>query len=359
LKLLNLKLMDITRQCIGIDSAKKDFVVTYAVSDQFQQIEHRATNKFLMKDAGFKPFIKWIKKYHNPSLPLIVVIEATGVYHEKLLALLHDLKYPIAVVHPKRAKDFSKTLEVKKVTDKIASRYLATMGLEKKLKLWEKPREIFRDMKVLTREQDQIQGKITMIKNEMEAEMYREAENRSTLKRLQAQLKLLKAQKAVVLKEIKDIINTDEELKKKIDDLTTIPGVGMQTAAIVVAETEGFSQVQNKRQLVSYCGLDVINQESGTSVKTKSRISKKGNRRIRKALHMPALTAIRHGENKAIFLRIVSKTGIKMKGVVAVQRKLLILMYTLWKNSSQFDPEYERKKEGDFTPPHELDLVRS
>lgn len=351
--------MEINRQCLGIDCAKKDFMTSLAVADQSQQIEHKTTHKFLMNDAGFKVFQKWIGKHCDASLPLVIVLEATGVYHEKLLNFLYDLGYAVALVHPKRAKDFSKTLEVKKVTDKIASRYLATMGLEKKLPLWIKPKQIFRDMRVLTREQDQIQGKITMIKNEMEAEVYRQAVNKSTLKRLTAELKLLKSHKADVLKEIKAIVKTDEQLQKKISDLETIPGVGFQTASVIVAETQGFAQVKNKRQLVSYCGLDVINQESGTSINTKRKISKKGNRRIRKALHMPALTSITHGENKALFLRIVGRTGIKMKGVVASQRKLLILMYTLWKNDTQFDPDYEAKKEGDLKPPHELELVRS
>lgn len=132
------------------------------------------------------------------------------------------------------------------------------------------------------------------------------------------------------------------------------------TAATVIGETDGFNQVKNKRQLISYAGYDVINQESGTSVKTKARISKRGNKHIRKAMHMPALSSIRSGgSNKELFVRLVCKSGIKMKGVVAVQRKLLVLIYTLWKNNSEYNPNYETKKEGSLTLPHELDLVRS
>ena len=75
---------------------------------------------------------------------------------------------------------------------------------------------------------------------------------------------------------------------------------------------------------------------------------------------MPALTAIRHNnKDKDMFIRIVSKTGIKMKGVVAIQRKLLVLIYTLWKNDTAFDPEYEEKKGQSSTTLNELDLVRS
>lgn len=68
------------------------------------------------------------------------------------------------------------------------------------------------------------------------------------------------------------------------------------------------------------------------------RISKKGNKYLRKALYMPALTVIRHQEIfKNIFARLVSRHGIKMKAAVAIQRKLLELMYTLFKNQTKFD----------------------
>ncbi len=106
------------------------------------------------------------------------------------------------------------------------------------------------------------------------------------------------------------------------------------------------SPIRNKRQLVSYAGYDVIQKDSGTSVHARPRISKRGNRHIRKAMHMPALSSIRSCEqHKEVFKRIVAKSAIKMKAVVAVQRKLLILIYTLWKNNSEYDPRYEIKKE--------------
>lgn len=349
----------VVKQCAAIDCAKKDMVVTFSVCDQDRNVTHVTTRKFLINDAGLKAFVKWVGKVHDRSLPFLFVIEATGVYHERVANMLYDLRYPISIVFPKRAKDFSKTLLVKKVNDRIASRYLATMGLERNLELWERPAKVYRSLRLLTRESEQLQAKITEVKNEMEAEDYRLEENSSSLKRLKAELKLLTKQKAEVLKEIKQIVDSNADLKVKMDNIISIPGIGLLTAATIVAETFGFAKVTNKRQLVSYAGLDVINQESGTSIHTKPRISKRGNRHIRRAVHMPALASIRAGANKPLFVRVVSKTGIKMKGVVAVQRKLLVLVYTLWKNNSMYDPDYEQKKRGDIPSPQELALVRS
>src|SRR6267378_401800 len=128
--------------------------------------------------------------------------------------------------------------------------------------------------------------------------------------------------------------------------ICTIPGVGRLTAAIVLAETNGFDLIRNKRQLISYAGLDVREKQSGTSVKGKPRISKKGNRHLRKSMHMPSLAAIRHAPKfKAVFARLVSKHGIKMKATVAVQRKLLEMIFTLYKSVKPFDKEYLKKLE--------------
>lgn len=332
----------IIKQCAGIDCAKKDFVVTFSVCDSFHHVQHLSSRTFPNNELGFKAFNKWVGKLYKRSIPLLFVMEATGVYHERLTYFLYDLGRQVSIVLPKRAKDFSKTLKVKKITDKIASQYLAIMGLEKSLDLWVKPKKIYVELKHLTREKEQIQQQITQIKNQIHAEESGVFTHKRTISRMKETLKLLKKQRGEVLKEIKQTVDSDDELKRKVNDIMTIPGVGLITVASVIGETAGFNQVRNKRQLVSYAGYDVMNQESGTSVKTKSRISKRGNKNIRKAMHMPALASIRAGgHNKELFIRLVGKSGIKMKGVVAVQRKLLVLIYTLWKNGTTYDSNYE------------------
>jgi len=113
----------------------------------------------------------------------------------------------------------------------------------------------------------------------------------------------------------------------------------------VLAETDGFNLVRNKRQLTSYAGLDVKEKQSGTSVKGKPRISKKGNKYLRRSMHMAALTALRTDERyKGLFIRLVSKHGIKMKAVVAVQRKLLEMMFTIFQTQQPYDKDYLKKE---------------
>ena len=91
--------------------------------------------------------------------------------------------------------------------------------------------------------------------------------------------------------------------------------------------------------------MDIREKQSGTSVKGRPRLSKKGNPHIRKALHLPSLSAVKHNsEYKEIYTRLVEKHGIKMKALVAIQRKMLELAYILIKNDTVYDKDYQKKK---------------
>jgi transposase len=75
--------------------------------------------------------------------------------------------------------------------------------------------------------------------------------------------------------------------------------------------------------------------------KGKTSISKKGNTFIRKALFMPALSACRANPHmKELYKRLVAKGKNKKLAIIAVARKLLLLIYTLWKSNSVYIPEY-------------------
>jgi transposase len=169
--------------------------------------------------------------------------------------------------------------------------------------------------------------------------------NSNSLKRLKKRIKLLNEQEKEIKKEISELIKEDEKIKNHIANMASIPGVGELTAAIVLAETNGFELIRNKRQLTSYAGLDIKEKLSGISVKGKPKISKKGNRYLRKAVHLPALSAVKYCEQyKNTYARLVGRHGVKMKALVAVQRKLLELMYILYKNETVFELDYEEKR---------------
>jgi transposase len=334
----------ILKQVAGIDVAQDELVVSLGSVDGTLYKEVYAYKTFANKASGFAALLVWIKKHSNDEVTVRYVMEATGVYHEKLAYYLSDQGLEVSIVLPNKISSYMKTLEVKTITDKTASQAICQFGLERGLEQWQKPKKIFRDLKQLTRERDQIVADRTVAKNQLHAEQAEAFPNDRSIYRANQRIGLLNEQEREIKKEITEFVRTDKGLQRKIDLITSIPGIGSLTAVIAIAETNGFELIRSKKQLVSFSGLDVISKDSGTSVKGKPRISKKGNRHLRKAMHMPSLTAIRNDQRfKTIFARLVSKHGIKMKAMVAVQRKLMEMIYTIWKTDKAYDKEYLQK----------------
>ncbi|RZL61906.1 MAG: IS110 family transposase [Pedobacter sp.] len=336
----------ILKQVAGIDVAQKELVVSLGRMDQDLTVELFDYKVFSNNFKGFKALTRWAEKQFKNEIKIRYVMDATGVYHESLAYYLTDNNLEVSIVLPNKISNFFRTLDVNTITDKTASQAIARFGLERKLEVWKKPKKIFMDLKQLTRERDQLIADRTVLKNQLHAEQAQAFPNQSSIIRMNKRIKLIDKQDLEIKIEIADIVKKDPDLVKRVNIITTIPGVGKLTAVIVLAETNGFELIRNKKQLVSYSGLDIKLKDSGTSVKGKPRMSKKGNRHIRKAVHMPALTAIRCNEqHKALFVRLVSKHGIKMKAVVAVQRKILELIYVIFKTDVPFNKDYVQQLE--------------
>ena len=336
----------ILKQVVGIDVAQKELVVSVGRIGEDLITELFATKCFPNTAKGFGSLRDWVNKLMNPSVPLRIVMEATGVYHESLAYYLDDNGYSVSVVLPNKIANYMRTLPLKTITDKTASEAITQFGLERALDEWKRPQKTYKTLRQLYREQQQIVIECTVAKNHLHAELAEADCCEQSVERIKQRIAFLKKQEKQVKEQINARVKADQEVAKQVTLLCSIPGIGVMTATAVLAETNGFALIRNKKQLTSYAGLDVREKQSGTSVKGKARISKRGNKHLRKAMHMPALTAIQFDERfKAIFQRIVSKTGIKMKGVVAVQRKLLELCYSIYKTQQPYNKLYLQQQE--------------
>jgi transposase len=331
----------VVRQIVGIDVAQDELVVCLGrLQEDFTQ-ECYARKSFANTPKGFDSLTDWVARQTQSGTPVRYVMEATGVYHESLAYYLEGNGHQLSIILPNKISNFFRTLDVKTVTDQTAAEAISLFGLSRTLNDWRRPKAIFKKLRQLTRERNQIIDERTVVKNQMHAEKAEAEPSKSSLARIRKRMDLLNRQEKEIRAELTMVLDLDQEVKNLVMLICTIPGVGMLTAISVLAETNGFELIRNKRQLTSYAGLDVREKQSGTSVKGKPKISKRGNKYLRKAMHMPALAAIRHDERyKAIFARLVSKHGIKMKAVVAVQRKLLEMMFTVFKKGSAYDKQY-------------------
>jgi transposase len=331
----------VVKQVVGIDVAQKELVVTIGRKLDDFSIELFSYNVFKNSDSGILSLVEWVKKISDNGIAVRYVMEATGVYHQKFAYYLSENNYEVSIVLPNKISNYMRTLETKTITDKSCSQAIAQFGLERKLDNWTKPNNVYKELQQLTRERDQIVQERSIVKNQIHAEKSEAEPNLKSLDRMTSRINFLNSQEKEIKNDITVIINGNTALQQIINRVTTIPGVGALTATIVLAETNGFELIRNKSQLASYAGLDVKEKQSGTSVKGKPRISKKGNRNLRKSMHLPALTAVKWDENfREIYARLISKHGIKMKALVAIQRKILELIYILFKNETIYDKEY-------------------
>jgi transposase len=268
-------------------------------------------------------------------------MEATGVYHESLAYFLEGQGKELSIVLPTKISNYMRTLENKTITDASCADAICRFGLERDLDIWKRPKPVFKRLRQLTRERDQVISSRTVAKNQLHAEQSEAEPNQGSVERIKAQIELFTRQQKQIQDEITEMIQKEPSVKEVVDLITSIPGIGVLTAVTILGETNGFEMIRNKKQLVSYAGLDVREKQSGTSVKGKAHISKRGNRYLRKSLYLPALSAIRsHHRFKDIFARLVSRHGIKMKAGVAIQRKLLELVYTIYKTQTKYDPDF-------------------
>jgi transposase len=328
---------NIVKQNVGIDIAKDSFRVCFSVLQSKMQIKVRGSRTFSNNFKGFKEFALWLEKKRESSDNLHFTMEATGVYYESLAYFLwQQSDFIVQVILPNKIKNYAKSLDLKSKTDKIDAAVLARFGLERTLRVWQPISPNLLELKQLTRERDTLVRTRTAACNRLHACKHQAKPNKTIIVRTKKQISLLDKQVKEIEREIKALVNQDDKLKKKFKYVNSIPGVGLFTFATVVAETNGFETFTSIKQLTSYAGLDIKIVESG-SWKGKSRISKQGNSHIRKALYMPSVSRIVHDKSAKLFYEnLLNRKGHAKIALVAVQRKMLGLMFTLWRSEQMY-----------------------
>jgi len=341
--------MELVKQSLGIDIAKSTFTACLCkrYSDHSEELSEVRT--FDNNKTGFNQLIKWVNKISENGKAVYYVMEATGIYFERLAYHLHKIRKCISVVLPNKVHHYAKSLNVKTKTDEVDAKIISMMGCERNLFEWTPASPLFRRLRDLCRLHKALMHDKTQTINRLKQLKCGQDPLKEALKIYQANIKRLSKELKTLEKKMEDQLKSDPQVWSKVENILKIKGLGIKTVAIVLGETQGFKLIQNQRQLISYCGYDVIQRESGTSIKGKTRISKKGNSNIRSAMHFPSMVATRYNPKmKEIYQRIIQSKSSKKIGLVAIQRRLLVLMYSLWKTEIAYDENYERKKTSGF-----------
>lgn len=332
----------ILKYSVGLDVSGKDIKAAICTIDTQQRVKVVGSKTIANTKSGFAALEEWIARKHKEnSVPLSICMEATGVYHENCSLYFHTKEFRVSIILPNKAKKYLESLGIKSKNDSIDAKGLAQMGAEQVLKQWEPMNGFFHTLRGLTRQHQSLQQQRTVAMGQLHAHEHGMETDRFIAKQLKGRIRFLEKQITEVLMQIDTHIASDKDVAQRIGRICAIKGLSILSVSTVVAETGGFELFSNYKQLVSYAGYDVVENQSGNRV-GKTRISKKGNSRIRRILHMPAFRAVSCKEPAllALFERTYARHGIKMKSYVAVQKKLLLLIYHLWKNDTTYDRNY-------------------
>lgn len=311
---------------LGVDIAKAKFQTALLLPDG--KVRHHSWPNTA---AGFEQLAAWLAR--NGVTHVHATLEATGTYGEALATWLHDAGHRVSVVNPTIIHAYARTQLARSKTDRLDADLIARYTATQQPPAWTPPAPEIRQLQALVRRLDALQGMRTQEANRLTAGVV-VADVRASIG---AMLASLDAQIAHVQALIRDHLDQHPGLRAQRDLLTTIPGIGEATAAILIAELFD-KRYTSARQAAAFAGLVPRLTESGTR-RGRSRLSKIGPARLRKALYFPAVTALRWNPTiRALRARLHAAGKQPMVIVGAAMRKLIHLAYGVLKTGRAYEP---------------------
>ncbi|NJM66094.1 MAG: IS110 family transposase [Acaryochloris sp. RU_4_1] len=283
---------------------------------------------------GYQDLLQWLS--HNGVSAVHACLEATGSYGNGIARFLYEQGQIVSMVNPSRIKGFAISEMTRTKTDSVDARVIARFCQALKPAPWHPPAPEIEQLQALMRRLEALNQMLQQENNRQEV-----APTQAVQSSIEEHIQFLETAITKTKELIQEHMNQHPGLKSQRDLLTSIPGIGEQTAASILAEIGSIAGFESARQLAAYSGLTPKERISGTSVRGKTRLSRVGNSRLRKALFMPALTATRCNPFvRDLWERLISRGKAKMVVVGAAMRKLLHLVFGVLKSGKPFDPHY-------------------
>lgn len=313
---------------IGIDVSKKTFDAAVLQDTDPQQICHQS---FTQSAQGYSTFYQWLLEQGDTS-QLVVCLEHTGIYINGLVEFLIHQGLAVWVEMPLRIK---KCMGLQRGgNDKLAAMHIAKYAwrYRDEMRLWQPTDTNLEELRHYIAQRDRIVLALTQLSVPVKelAEVGQQKHSKK-LARLQAQA-IRSLEKSIVKIEtaIGELIESDTKMKAIVERVSSIKGIGKQTAINLYVYTKGFTEFKNGKQLACYCGVVPFEKSSGTSVRYKPGVSPFANRKLKKLLHLCAMAAIRWNEDmKQYYERKVSEGKNKMSVINAVRNKLVLRIFAV------------------------------
>jgi transposase len=322
---------------VGVDVSKDSLDVAMEGSKAKRCYERQLNND----PGGFKRLLSWVKERAstNPE-NLIVVMEATGVYHEAAAFALHEAGCRVFVANPKRVRDYASGLGLLNKTDRVDARALVRYGREKvsELAAWEPPAPEIRTLRALY-------ARLSAVMTDLRREL-----NRQEQAELSGQPEAVRES---MRQSVQHLRNDCERLRRAIDDhfdqhpnlknqrelLQSMPGVGPVSAdrMLCLLLRHPFASA---RQAAAFAGLVPRMHESGSSVRKRPRLTKQGDPSLKAALYMAAVVSSRHNPQlRQVYQSLLKGGKSKMSALGALMRRIIHVAYGMLKHNTPYNPK--------------------
>ena len=321
---------------VGIDVAKDTLAISIFDGTTHQIKELDYTKRIIRKEL-ITPFKK-VKE------SVVFVMESTGIYHTRLAYWLVAEGLNISVVNPLIIKRYSQMHLMRIKTDSADAKLIAEYGYEyqHKLSFFRTKDESQIAVDNLVKAIDDLLLQRTMSNNQYLALKKQANYSKEAIDSYKRHLKFIKDEIKRLEKTLQTLL--ENEFNQEYELLRSIPGIGLKVSAMIIAVFNGFENFESAKQACSFAGIAPSPYESGTSVKGRGSISKRGNTFARKMLYMGALVATIHNPLiKQQYQRLVESGKSKMVAMVAAANKLLRQAFGVLKSGKPFDLNYVKE----------------
>lgn len=321
---------------LGIDVSKEYFDAVLILDGNKENTIH---NQFVNDSKGIKSLYQWLKKQEATAQNALICLEHTGMYGK--LIIRHLLSFDFSIWVEMSLKIIRSMGLQRGKNDKIDAQRIAFYAMKNKEEavIYKAPSKTLDKIRNLMSLRDKLTiTKASLLRNVKELKSF-DAEVAKLSEKLQKQtIKGITLDLKKIEKQLDDFIKEDENLNKIYTQATSVPGIGKVTALFLICFTNEFTMYATPRQLACYAGIVPFEYTSGKSVRAKPKVHHMANKKLKKQLHMCALSAVAHDpEMKEYFARKVEEGKSKILVINNVRNKLIHRVCACIRNNKLFE----------------------
>jgi transposase len=296
--------------------------------------------QFPNTSSGHAKLLRWTQHLDEDGASHYCM-EATGPYSNAVAFFLAEAGLKVSVMNPARIHFFARSQGQGNKTDKADARIIAIFCRKEHPEVWRASAPEIRELAALMRRYHAVQDLLVQEKNRFQVP----SQPKYVLTSIKGTIRFLEKELDRLKRQIREHLKRHNSLKRDAELLQTIPGVGEITAWDVMSELPDVNQFDSAQAVAAYAGLSPREHRSGTTIFKKTRLSKQGNARLRKAMYFPAVNALTWNPLiKAHYERLVAAGKMKMVALAAAMRKMLMICYGVLKHQQPFQEDWNAQQ---------------